>query len=192
MRVIWPARVSTNCAMCAVSSWPRRKGPTSSAISPLHVSRTIASASCAIAECTSKRCHASRRAPADEFASRPSSGVRAPAGLTRLGRSMISASGENSGRNASPWAPDSSAACRARARVTGDGCILQPELCNHGCQYRLTRMPTVDLHALDLATLAWLAGSAANEHLLQQLRAAGHPDIRIAHGYVFQHLLGGA
>jgi DNA-binding MarR family transcriptional regulator len=51
---------------------------------------------------------------------------------------------------------------------------------------------TVDLEALDLPTLAWLAGSAANEYLLARIRAGGHPDVRISHGYVFQYLLVGA
>lgn len=52
-------------------------------------------------------------------------------------------------------------------------------------------MTDVDPAALDLPTLAWLAGSAANEHLLAQIRAAGHPRLRIAHGYVFQLLVDG-
>lgn len=50
-------------------------------------------------------------------------------------------------------------------------------------------MSDVDPADLDLATLAWLAGAAANEHLLAEIRAAGHPRLRIAHGYVFQLLL---
>jgi DNA-binding MarR family transcriptional regulator len=49
----------------------------------------------------------------------------------------------------------------------------------------------VDLSSLDLPTLAWLAGSAANEYLLARIRAGGHPDVRISHGYVFQYLLSG-
>src|SRR5690606_34201186 len=52
-------------------------------------------------------------------------------------------------------------------------------------------MTEVDPTALDLATLSWLAGSAANEHLLAAIRKAGHPDLRISHGYVFQMLIGG-
>jgi len=43
--------------------------------------------------------------------------------------------------------------------------------------------------SIDLATLAWLAGAAANEHLLQAVRGSTHTKIRNAHGYVFQHLL---
>lgn len=50
-------------------------------------------------------------------------------------------------------------------------------------------MNDVDPADLDLATLAWLAGSAANEYLLGEIRAAGHPQLRIAHGYVFQLLI---
>lgn len=52
-------------------------------------------------------------------------------------------------------------------------------------------MSDVDLEALDLPTLAWLAGSAANEFLLARIRASGHPNVRISHGYVFQYLLKG-
>jgi DNA-binding MarR family transcriptional regulator len=47
----------------------------------------------------------------------------------------------------------------------------------------------VDLEVLDLATLSWLAGSAANDHLLAAIRKAGHPQLRISHGYVFQLLI---
>jgi DNA-binding MarR family transcriptional regulator len=49
----------------------------------------------------------------------------------------------------------------------------------------------VDLNSLDLATLALLAGSSANQQLLAAGRAAGHPDLRNAHGYLFQHLIAG-
>lgn len=42
---------------------------------------------------------------------------------------------------------------------------------------------------LDLATLAFIAGSAANEVLLRRIRDSGHPDLRISHGYVFQRLV---
>lgn len=44
--------------------------------------------------------------------------------------------------------------------------------------------------AIDVPTLAWLAGAAANEHLLRLVRGSRHPRIRNAHGYVFQHLIG--
>lgn len=52
-------------------------------------------------------------------------------------------------------------------------------------------MADVDPAELDLATLSWLAGSAANEHLLAAIRRAGHPHLRVSHGYVFQMLIGG-
>jgi len=39
--------------------------------------------------------------------------------------------------------------------------------------------------------LAALAGLSANEHLLTRVRAAGHPQIRNSHGYVFQCLIDG-
>ena len=52
-------------------------------------------------------------------------------------------------------------------------------------------MADVDLETLDLATLSWLAGSAGNEHLLSAIRAAGHPQLRVSHGYVFQLLIEG-
>lgn len=49
----------------------------------------------------------------------------------------------------------------------------------------------LDPRTLDLATLAWLAGSSANDHLLRAIRGTKHPKVRNGHGYVFQHLLGG-
>jgi DNA-binding MarR family transcriptional regulator len=52
-------------------------------------------------------------------------------------------------------------------------------------------VPSIDPESIDLATLAWLAGVSANEHLLQRTRAGGHSQIRNSHGYVFQHLIGG-
>jgi len=50
-------------------------------------------------------------------------------------------------------------------------------------------MPDLDIGALDLATMSWLAGSAANDYLLAAIRSAGHPHLRISHGYVFQRLI---
>ena len=50
---------------------------------------------------------------------------------------------------------------------------------------------SVDPETLDTATLAFLAGSAANELILERIRAAGHPHLRQAHGFVFQRLLDG-
>lgn len=52
----------------------------------------------------------------------------------------------------------------------------------------LAGMP-VDRIDVDVATLAFLAGSAANGQLLERIRDAGHPYLRTAHGYVFQRLL---
>lgn len=51
-------------------------------------------------------------------------------------------------------------------------------------------MASLEPASIDVATLAWLAGASANEHLLRLVRGASHPKIRNAHGYVFQHLLG--
>lgn len=50
-------------------------------------------------------------------------------------------------------------------------------------------MDHVDPRTLDLPTLAFLAGHAANHHVLGVLRSSGHPHIRISFGYVFQHLI---
>ncbi len=50
-------------------------------------------------------------------------------------------------------------------------------------------MSTLELENIDLATLAWLAGASANEHLLKAIRGTTHAKVRNAHGYVFQHLL---
>lgn len=57
-------------------------------------------------------------------------------------------------------------------------------------QVRRTRAD-LDPRSIDVATLAWLAGAAANETLLRAVRRASHAKVRNAHGYVFQHLLGG-
>jgi DNA-binding MarR family transcriptional regulator len=47
----------------------------------------------------------------------------------------------------------------------------------------------LDPAAFDLPTLAALAGAAANEHVLGELRRAGHRGVRISHGYVLQRLI---
>jgi DNA-binding MarR family transcriptional regulator len=47
----------------------------------------------------------------------------------------------------------------------------------------------LDPRNLDTATFAFLAGDAANRVLLARIRAAGHPQVRIAHGYLIQHLV---
>jgi len=44
---------------------------------------------------------------------------------------------------------------------------------------------------IDLATLSFLVGGAANRWLLAAIRKEGHPHLRNAHGYVFQHLVEG-
>ena len=48
----------------------------------------------------------------------------------------------------------------------------------------------VDPLALDLASLAYLSGLAAQEAVLAVL-AKRHPSLRFSHGFVFQHLLRG-
>ena len=42
---------------------------------------------------------------------------------------------------------------------------------------------------LDLPTLAALAGSAANQHLLRRLHEDGYAGVRTSHGYVIQNLI---
>ena len=53
-------------------------------------------------------------------------------------------------------------------------------------------MARLDPESIDLPTLTALAGASANEYLLARLRGAGHESIRMSHGYVFQHLIGGS
>ena len=50
----------------------------------------------------------------------------------------------------------------------------------------------MDLMRLDLATLAFLAGSSANDAILARLHEIGHTGVRVSHGYVIQHLIEGA
>jgi DNA-binding MarR family transcriptional regulator len=50
----------------------------------------------------------------------------------------------------------------------------------------------IDPDDLDLSVLIALTGTAINEHVLARTRAAGFPDIRVSHGYVFQHLIEGS
>ncbi len=52
-------------------------------------------------------------------------------------------------------------------------------------------MPAVNPASLDIATLAWLTGSAANDYLLERLHRIGHQGVRTSHGYVIQHLIDG-
>lgn len=42
---------------------------------------------------------------------------------------------------------------------------------------------------LDLGTLALFVGNTLAEVSLAELRAQGHPHVRVSHGYVFQHLV---
>lgn len=50
----------------------------------------------------------------------------------------------------------------------------------------------VPLEALDLGYLGLFVGMRVNDLVLEALHAAGFQGLRQAHGYVFQHLLGGA
>jgi DNA-binding MarR family transcriptional regulator len=50
-------------------------------------------------------------------------------------------------------------------------------------------VPDLDPASLDLPTLAALAGAAANDHVLRELRAAGNTGVRTSHGYVIQRLI---
>lgn len=52
-------------------------------------------------------------------------------------------------------------------------------------------MSSIEPGTIDLATLAWLAGSSANEQLLRVVRGTTNLNVRNAHGYVFQHLVVG-
>lgn len=56
---------------------------------------------------------------------------------------------------------------------------------------RRTDEQTVQLEALDLGYLALFVGQRVNERVLEDIHAAGFTGLRHAHGYVFQHLLGG-
>jgi DNA-binding MarR family transcriptional regulator len=52
-------------------------------------------------------------------------------------------------------------------------------------------MPDVDLMDIDLATLAYLAGSSANDAIVKRLHELGHKGVRMSHGYVLPHLVEG-
>jgi DNA-binding MarR family transcriptional regulator len=58
--------------------------------------------------------------------------------------------------------------------------VEQPKLYNYGCA-----MP------LDVVTALFLAGLALNEEALRRLAAAGHPELRISHGFLIQHVVDG-
>jgi DNA-binding MarR family transcriptional regulator len=49
----------------------------------------------------------------------------------------------------------------------------------------------VDLTDLDLGYLAQFVGQRINDLVLEKLDAEGFGDLRVSHGYVIQHLLGG-
>ena len=52
-------------------------------------------------------------------------------------------------------------------------------------------MASLDPADIDIATLAWLAGSAANRAILAELHTTGHAGVRTSHGYLIQHLIDG-
>jgi DNA-binding MarR family transcriptional regulator len=56
---------------------------------------------------------------------------------------------------------------------------------------RDTEGSAVSLEALDLGYLALFVGMRMNEQVLEELHAAGFTGLRHAHGFLFQHLLGG-
>lgn len=49
----------------------------------------------------------------------------------------------------------------------------------------------VSLEALDLSLAALFVGYALAEEVAEHIRAAGHPDLRVSHGFLFQHLVPG-
>ncbi len=51
--------------------------------------------------------------------------------------------------------------------------------------------PTPEPGALDLGYLALFVGLRVNELVLEAVQEDGHEGLRHAHGYVFQHLIGG-
>jgi DNA-binding MarR family transcriptional regulator len=56
---------------------------------------------------------------------------------------------------------------------------------------RETQGPAVELEQLDLGYMALFVGMRVNEQVLEELHAAGFTGLRHAHGFTFQHLLGG-
>jgi DNA-binding MarR family transcriptional regulator len=57
---------------------------------------------------------------------------------------------------------------------------------------RRKQAETVQLESLDLGYLAFFVGMRINELVLEAVHAAGFTGLRHAHGFVVQHLLGGA
>jgi DNA-binding MarR family transcriptional regulator len=49
----------------------------------------------------------------------------------------------------------------------------------------------IDPGQLDLVLAALFAGLALNERVTERIHAAGFPDLRFSHGFVFQHLVPG-
>ena len=49
----------------------------------------------------------------------------------------------------------------------------------------------VSLGALDLSLAALFVGQALADEVADRVRAAGHPELRFAHGFLFQHLVSG-
>ncbi|PTL76073.1 MarR family transcriptional regulator [Vitiosangium sp. GDMCC 1.1324] len=49
----------------------------------------------------------------------------------------------------------------------------------------------MELESLDLGHLALFVGMRVNDVVLEEIHAAGFTGLRYAHGFVFQHLLGG-
>lgn len=49
----------------------------------------------------------------------------------------------------------------------------------------------VPLEALDLSLASLFVGYALADEVAARVREAGHPDVRFAHGFVFQHLVDG-
>jgi DNA-binding MarR family transcriptional regulator len=49
----------------------------------------------------------------------------------------------------------------------------------------------IDPDQLDLVLVALFAGLALNERVTERIHAAGFPDLRFSHGFVFQHLVPG-
>jgi DNA-binding MarR family transcriptional regulator len=50
---------------------------------------------------------------------------------------------------------------------------------------------TVDPRTLDPVLAATLTGLALNDEVLRRIHAAGFPDLRTSHGFLFQHLVAG-
>ena len=67
----------------------------------------------------------------------------------------------------------------------------QPRLFKRKQSVHHARVSTLDPESIDIATLSLLAGLSSNQQLLAAIKASGHPELRNAHGYLFQHLIAG-